>query len=631
MFAFAWVLEARAAGAQVTAVVEPEEISLGEAAHLTVLVEGAVSVTEPQFPQIDGLEIRRITSSTNYQFGTGGAFASTTYIYQLFPRKTGVFTIPELTIRAGRELVKTPPLTLRVAKPYPGYSGPSVQTPAQAPTVQGTASPPPPSPQTPAPAELSSEPVAFQINVPKRDFYVGELVPAELKVFLRQGLNISDVFTPTLSGNAYTIGKLPTQPDAAEDQMFGGNLYKVLTWHTTVAPVKAGEYPLSVRMDVLVVEQVRRRSPFGDDVFNDPFFDRFFRGEQKRKVTLASKDTQVKILTIPEEGKPADFSGAIGQFELTADASPKEVAVGDPVTLKLIVAGSGNFDRVKAPELGKNLGFKVYPPSAKFEPFDSAGQGGRKTFEQLVIPQNTSVASIPRISFIYFDPNKGKYVTLASNEIPLRVTGATSAGSAPSSAPAAVPSATSPAKAQPQPGFTASDNNLIPNKLQQGEVISSLHPFCLQPWFLGLQAIPLAGLVLAWWIFRRRDRLKKDPAFARSVSASRAVQVQLAELEKALALKNSQDFFTAVRRVLQERLGEKTGMKPETITPSDLVDWSSRMNHASEDRDETIEEVRKIFEIADAVSYSGQRYDAESLGDWKNRVLNALKRLEKFR
>lgn len=614
-------VQLHAAGVEVSLQLEPEEVSLGEATLMTLRVQGSASVTEPQFPLIDSLQITRVGKSTNIQFINGVMSGGVTYTYQVVPEKTGVFTIPELTIRAGREIVKTTPITLRVGKPYQGNPG----TAAQAPTIQNPGSPSLPPPSTPstatqAPPEVTTEPVVFQISLPKRDFYVGELVPAELKVYVRDGLNISDVYTPNLSGNAFTIGKLTTQPDSLQDALIAGKPFKILTWHSTVAPVKAGEYPLNVQMDVLVTEQVRRRSPFGDAFPDDPFFDRFFRGEQRKRVSLKSKDTQVKILPLPEEGRPSNFSGAIGQFEFTADAAPREITAGDPVTLKMTIAGAGNFDRVKSPQLDKTADFKTYAPSAKFEPFDSAGVGGRKIFEQMVIPQDSSIKEIPRITFSYFDPDKGKYVSLASNELPLKVVGG--APSTVSSAPVA-PSA-SPQSPVPSP---ASDSEMVANKLEQGVVLSTMKPLIMEPWFWGLQTVPLIMLVTGSVFLRRRDRMRNDPTFARSRTTSRAIQLQLDAMNKAVQQKNSHDFFIAARRALQERLGEKFGVKPETITPADLDGWSERLSNGSEG---SIREIKSIFDVADAVAYSGQKYDAESLDDWKMKVLHALKRMEKI-
>ena len=72
-------------------------------------------------------------------------------------------------------------------------------------------------------------------------------------------------------------------------------------------------------------------------------------------------------------------------------------------------------------------------------------------------------------------------------------------------------------------------------------------------------------------------------------------------------------------------------MKPETITPADLTGWSERISHGANDGlAESIHEIQKIFEVADAVAYSGQQYGAESLDEWKRKVLDALKRLEKI-
>ncbi len=621
----AGVFEARAADVQASASLEPAQVAFGEAAQLTLKIEGSASVTEPQFPPIDGLEITRTGKSTNIQFINGVMSGGVTFIYQVVPEKMGVFTIPELAIRAGGGTVKTSPVTLRVGNPPPG--------PVASPQASPAPGSPPPVSSSGPPPEVGSDVAAIQLNVPKRHFFVGELVPAELKVYLHQGLRISEISLPTLSGTAFTVGKLGDKPEQQE-QLINGTPYAVLTWHTAVAPVKAGEHPLGAQIECNILVEERSRNRGIDGFFDDPFFDRFFRSVRQKRISLKTSDTQVKILPLPEEGRPADFSGAIGQFELSAEASPRDITAGDPVTLKITVAGTGNFDRVKAPEMEKNPGFKTYAPSGKFEPFDNAGIGGRKIFEQMVIPRNTGIKSIPRIGFSYFDPDKGRYLTLMSDEIPLRIASAgPSTGPAPAPSPQAPSAGVPPLAAGANPnaaGFTASDAELVANKLREGSVTPTLEPVLTRPWFWGMQAVSGAALIAAWTLFRRRDRLARDPAFARSVTASRAIQVQLDALEKALQQRNSHDFFFAARRVLQERMGERLGLRPETITPSDLADWSERMNHGSDERAETIRRIRNIFDVADAVAYSGQKYSAELLDEWKRKVVDALKRLEKI-
>lgn len=396
LFALSSMTEARAADIRVTATLEPEEVSLGKASRLTLAVEGTVRVFKPELPQVPDLEIRYIGNTTNYQSDGLRTIVGLNLLYSVVPRKTGVFTIPEISVRTEAGMLTTTPVTLRVAQPNASPQPPAARRSRQASS----------SPQDAG--EVGAEIAAIKLEVPKRDFYVGEQVPAELKVYLHGGLNLSEVSMPTLSGTAFTVGKLSDKPEQAIEPI-NGVQYRVLTWNTVVAPIKSGEHPLGAQIECLIKVQDRSGRSL-DDIFDDPFFNRFFPAYQEKKVTLKTKDTQAKILPLPSEGRPADFSGAIGQFEITANAAPTEVAAGDPVTLKVIVAGAGNFDRVKAPEIGKNLGFRTYSPSSKFEPFDSIGLGGRKVFEAMVIPQNASVKSIPRIPFTYFNPDEGKYV-----------------------------------------------------------------------------------------------------------------------------------------------------------------------------------------------------------------------------
>ena len=108
-------------------------------------------------------------------------------------------------------------------------------------------------------------------------------------------------------------------------------------------------------------------------------------------------------------GKPADFSGGIGQFKLDVEAEPRRAQAGDPVTVRLLLSGQGNFDRISPPVLSDEHGLKTYPPSAKFKADDDVGLSGVKTFEQVVIADGART-SLPAYRFNYLDPATGKYV-----------------------------------------------------------------------------------------------------------------------------------------------------------------------------------------------------------------------------
>ena len=152
-----------------------------------------------------------------------------------------------------------------------------------------------------------------------------------------------------------------------------------------------------------------------DDAINNmlrnPFTSIF--GE-KKEVKLTSTPQSVKVLPLPQANRPADFGGAVGEFEAESSVTPNKVNVGDPATLKLKISGVGNFDRVASVMLPSDANWKTYSPKSHFEPLDSAGFQGTKTFEQPIIANNGSITSVPSLSFSYFDPEKRQYATLTT-------------------------------------------------------------------------------------------------------------------------------------------------------------------------------------------------------------------------
>ncbi len=130
----------------------------------------------------------------------------------------------------------------------------------------------------------------------------------------------------------------------------------------------------------------------------------------------------LEVKTLPPN-PPASFSGAVGNFTIESDANPKSGQVGDPLTVTTKISGRGNFDRVTAPALEDETGWRKYPPSADFKQDDDVGISGTKTFESVLSP-NERKDKIPAQLFTYFDSLKEQYVTLRTEPIPVRVEGA---------------------------------------------------------------------------------------------------------------------------------------------------------------------------------------------------------------
>src|SRR5262249_47185964 len=128
----------------------------------------------------------------------------------------------------------------------------------------------------------------------------------------------------------------------------------------------------------------------------------------------------------------------IGNFTMATDAKPKSVQVGDPITVTTTISGRGNFDRVNAPLIEDDRGWHKYPPSSKFKQDDEVGISGTKTFEMVVSP-NENKQSLPPLAFSYFDPAKGQYVTLHSEQTAITVQGGATGPAVAAQPPSSLP------------------------------------------------------------------------------------------------------------------------------------------------------------------------------------------------
>jgi len=354
---------------------------------------------------------------------------------------------------------------------------------------------------------------------PKKEFFVGELVPVELKAFFRAGMELRLEGLPKLNSDAFAMNKLGDQP-ARSQQMIDGVPYSVFTWSTAITAVKAGDYEMSLEIPTTVTvhhraQRSRARTsnptgdPFFDGFFNDSFFDNFFGTTTEKQVALNSRPMTVKILSLPLGNRPSGFAGAVGNFDIAAEAVPAETAAGDPVTLKLKVTGSGNFDRVTAPALEKNNAWKIYKPTAKFEPEDDSACSGAKTFEQALVPTRSGKLEIPALAFSFFDPEKHQYVTRTTTPLTIKV----ASGQVPSGQTGSPSVATSAAELFPEPKGPAP----IPNKPSRIRFISTIRPWLLNPW------IPAGAFLLAILVFATHRLIRRrQPYVGRSRNHSRS-------------------------------------------------------------------------------------------------------------
>jgi len=624
---------------RISADLTPSEVHVGETARLTIRIENVQSSSLPSVPPLDGLLVRSAGQQMNMRIVNGATSVDVTHTFLLEATRAGDFTIPPLRVDAGGRSLATQAIVLKVVPPGAPTSG------GGAGGSKGAAPPGPPAggrgalrAPGPPPAGGERDVARLELAVPERDLYVGEFVPAELRLLVREGVRVTEVAQPTIEGKAFSVSRKPDRQPQQTSVVLGGVRYHLVTFPFALSALAPGDQALTARIEMNAM--LPRSRTGGRGTFDDPFFDSFFESfaGEPRKLDAVAPARTVHVLPLPAEGRPSDFSGGVGRFTIAATAEPTRLAVGDPVAFRVVVSGEGNFDRIALAALESDADWRVYPASSKFEATDDLGRAGRKTFEQAIVPQRADLHAVPVRRFSYFDPEARRYVTLTTTPIALAIApvpGTRGAGPLARSAPAGG-------------GATADGDafELAPNEVTIGTLRKAHAPVATRPWFLAAQALPLAGLAAGLVWLRRRERRLADPSWVRARAAARATRAHVEAMERAEQAGDRAAFFAAARRAVQECVAARRGGTAASLTLAEIeasLDGgraalaSSAGAHrdplhgdrASADASALVDDIRQVFAAADAATYAGGSAEPDDLAAWRARVDALLARLER--
>ncbi len=438
ILAVAFTLRALSA-ATVTAELSADETSVGTPVQLQVRVEGTTNVIMPPTIDVAGLDARMAgrSNSIQVQVINGRLTTSSSYAYTIIPMREGTFEIPSVEITVDGKKQRTAPQRL-VVQP-----GNSVAQGALPPSAGA------PSRRRNAAADGDDEGKLFygEILVPRKEIYVGEVVPVEVRFYFNERGSFRLVGQePQVNGEGFTVEKF--SPPRQTEELVGNSGYQVLSFKTAITAVKSGEM-LVPKASLLAVARVPSRGPQQmDDIFSQLLGGQGMGFSEDKEIKVESVPTKIRVKALPVEGRPENFSGAVGEFTLSGSVDSAKTAPGDPVTLRIAISGRGNFNGMGEPKLIDTDGWRVYPPTDKFEKSDSLGLSGTKTFEMPLVAQQPQTRT-PVAEFSYFDPVKEKYFTIRSQPI------AVSAAAAPAVAAAGPEASATPSpSAQPAPDAT---------------------------------------------------------------------------------------------------------------------------------------------------------------------------------
>ena len=327
--------------------------------------------------------------------------------------------------------------------------------------------------------------------------FENETTPTEIKVFVPEDLLVEDWGIPDFQRDGVAAWRFQPQPSALRNRInLLGMRYVSVSYPSTVTPTRVGKVgigPAKIRLTI----QERLMDPFPRAVIVEAY--------------LQVPKLEFEALPLPP-GAPEGFENAVGNFRLSASSTVTEVQEGDPLTIDLVVTGSGNLDTLRPPALENPSGWKVYGTTTEQRGDERRLLSGSVVFHQSIRPLEMKT-EVPPFRLVFFDPREDAYKTVSTEPIALKMLPGAYSN----------PAAQSTIQTLAVPVERMTDILAILPTAQLTAPVASQLPSWLGHAIGGLLALALIGKA-AW--MRAAPRLRKDPR-------REAQMRELRELEKA--------------------------------------------------------------------------------------------------
>ena len=400
---------------------------------------------------------------------------------------------------------------------------------------------------------LSSENIFMQMIVSDRNVYEQEGLLVTFKIYAAVDLtDISDAKFPEFEG--FLAQEIDLQGIKGLLENYKGRNYATYVIKQTVLyPQRSGKLEISggkVRVSVRVPNQTRGRS----------FFDDFFDSYQNVPVELTAPATSIEVKPLPT-GKPASFSGAVGNYTMKSEINRTELKANEAITIKLTIRGNGNIKLIKNPEVIFPNDFELYDPKPQNNfTVTAAGASGSKTIEYMAIPRFAGDFEIPPISFSYFDTKAETYKTISSEAYKIHV----ERGEGSSDAPI-ISNFSNRESVQ----FLGKDIRYI--KTNEVHFISNKEIFFGSFLYIMAYLMITVLFIVFFIIYRKQVRENSNIALVRTKKANKMAVKRLKQAEKLLKENKEEAFYEEVLRALWGYLSDKLNIPQSELTRENVA------------------------------------------------------------
>ncbi len=516
----------------------PKAVEVGEQFQVVYEVNDNVTGFEnTSFPDFDLLGGPSQSKSHQIISNNGKIIneVNISFSYYLRAKKVGKFTVNPIAVVVGGKKYKSKPLVIEVVASSNGNA--STGNTNKNNSAAGSS--------TPQAGNTGTGETFGGIFANKSTLYIGEPILVSLKVFsANEIVDIPDFKESNFTGfykNKIDLGQLKL----TQDKYNGKSYYSVLLQKNILFPQQTGELSLTgfSLSPVLRFYKTRRATSQIEAMMYGSYT---IREAENKSVKIKSPNLKIKVLPLPEAGKPTNFNGVVGAYEIKSYVDRTSLGANDAFTMKIVVSGRGNLDLLQIPDPNFPSDFEVYEPKVTTNiDVTVAGVSGSKTYEYLVIPRTEGTYKIPSLSFSFFNHEKKSYQSASTDEYEIKVSKGT--GSAFISNGGEVSSK--------EINYLNKDINYIKtNELTVNKIGNHLFNSILH-WII-LILIPIATFVL---LFAMRKRMKEnmDVMATKNRRANMVARKRLKMASKYLSEKNETEFYNEISRVLWGYFGDK--------------------------------------------------------------------------
>ena len=563
-------------------------VELGERFNVVFVVDGEHAPSDFQWSPGDDFTLvwgpqKGTSTSISIVNGKTTKTSQTSYTYILQAKKTGAFQLASATATVkGTEIhSRAAQVTVvegrdEAAAAQGGSGGTSGNASGSAGEARQSAS-------------QNTGEIFMRLNLSKREAVVGEPITATLKIYQRANLTgFEDAKFPKFNGfwsqEVDTPQNIEFQREQVGDKMFNAAVLR--RW--VLIPQKSGTLTIDPS-EVVCLVNVRTQRPKTGSIFDD-FFENDYVTQRQRVMTPA---IGVKVTALPG-GAPAGFSGAVGEYSVSARISKDSLRTHDAASLIVTVTGKGNVSLVEAPKISFPPDFEAYDVKAT-SATDKSGTNGSKTFEYPFIPRSPGSFTLPPVRFSYYDVKGRRYATASTDSLRLSV--ARSAGGATQPVQDGAGTLTVDRKGVKNLG---EDIRFIKTKTSLSEDKGF---FVGKPLFWGLAAFLVLAAAAVWLSLRKLAARRADVVGTRNRKATRQALKRLKLAGDFLNKNLYTAFFEELHRALIGFIADKLTM--------DMADQSKEnIAEALSARGVPEATVKSFTDLLDACEYARYAPDA---------------------